>query len=273
MKLSSKIYIFIFSTITLTLSLLTLLMHFKYHVTRADLVNTRLSIVTNDMKWSIEKSFKIGIDISKLHNIQNIIETNLKQNKEIEAIRVFKYDNSNIDIVHATSPQNEETYIKQYIRESIFSSRYDYWSFEYDNMIYVGVSFKDAIGSVIGGVYITYSSDIIERAERAEIYWLYLRLLIAIIIIAIISYFISYKTIQPLDNNLLEMNTVLVDYLDNLTVRKNHDVSSITHPELRKLMLQTLASSKKTLNAFENLNKLINEVEKTNHAGKNTFHP
>ncbi len=109
----------------------------------------------------------------------------------------------------------------------------------------------------------TYSVDLIDKEEIKEVQSLYLRLLIAILIIAIISYFISYKTIKPLDDNLLEMNNVMKDYLENPNSRQVHDLSLIRHPDLRKIFSKTLSASKHTLKSFEQVNKIIHEVEKS----------
>ena len=262
MKLSTKIYAFIFTTITLTLSLLTVLLHFKYHMTRYDLFDARLGILANDMKSVIERGFTLGLDLSKLHNVNKIIETGLKHDKDINRIVVFKYERNLLSTLYQTSVELETPLLNKTIIENMNSGATDYWDFKIGDTAFVGVTFKDTIGNIVGGLYLSYSTSLIEKAEKAEVYSLYLRLLLSVLFISLISYYISHKTINPLDKTLLEMNNVIAEYLKNPNNRKNFDLSIITEPELRKIFSQTLSSSKKTLGAFENLQKLINEVEK-----------
>lgn len=261
MKLSSKIYFFVFATITLTLSLLTVLMHFKYHATRAELVNTRFSILANDMKWVIERGLRLGINLEEFKNINNIIQTGLKQDKDILSVSVFKYENNKIERIYETKKGIPTPYIDRRIIESIFSTKHEYWSFDVGNTGYIGVSFKDAVGSMLGGLYMTYSIDLINSEEKKEIYLLYLRLLAAIMLIVFISYFITYKTITPLDKNLQKMNEIMATYIDNPSNRQLIDLTAIDHLELRKVLHQTISSSKVTLKSFEQLQKIIHEVE------------
>jgi len=259
-KMNNKVSVLIFVILVLSLFLQTVLMHFRYHITRSDLVNARFNVIANDLKGSIEKSLKLGINLAHLKNTQRLIEQAKKQEPMINSITVFVLDQNNVNDVFKTSTVKSPTDLQKKIISSLQSSKKDYWTFDYGtDSEYIGITLKDAIGLPIGGIYMDYSSSIVNNEEKIEISNLYLRLTIMILIAFFLSFIMGNKLIKPLSTCLDAMNK----NVQNLLSDKNHevDLSQISQAELRKDFLNMYSSIKQSLESLDYLQKWINEIQ------------
>lgn len=259
-RINHKVSLLIFTIILLSLVLQTVLMHFRYHITRADLINARFNVIANDLKESIDKSLKLGIDLAQLKNTQQLIEKTKKQEPMIETITVFLSDEINVNEVFKTNKTRPSPELHKKIISSMESSKKDYWTFgDGTDSKYIGITFKDAIGMTIGGLYMEYSLSIVNDKETQEIENLYFRLAIMLIIALIVSVIVGNKIIKPLSICFDAMNK----NVQNLLANKDSevDLSQINQPELRKDFLKMYSAIKQSLESAEYLQKWINEVQ------------
>jgi len=264
MRLGNRICGFIFVTITATLLLLTVLMHFKYKTTRLELVNARYSIVVNDMKWAIERATSLGVELSELKNVQQIIEEGAQKDKSIVSIVVFAMEKNKVKNVFATKKEELEllpaTGAK--IREAMYASKKDFWSVEIsDQKSFIGLPFKDAIGGITGGLYIVYSPELIKKESQKEINSLYIRLLSFLAIAFIMSYIISYKSTKDIDSSLVEIDKYVDNYISN--PEKSLDANQIPINDicLKPDFINTINTSNKIFKTFDYLKRLISQVK------------
>jgi hypothetical protein len=140
------------------------------------------------------------------------------------------------------------------------STKKDYWAFDYGTgSKYIGITFKDAIGIPIGGLYMDYSLSIVNNEEKIEIENLYLRLAIMIIVAFIISLIVGNKLIKPLGTCFNAMNKNIQNLLIN--TEDEVDLVQISQAELRKDFLKMHGSIKQSMESLNYLRKWINEVQ------------
>lgn len=259
-RMNYKVSRLIFTILLISLVLQTVLMHFRYHITRADLVHARFNVIANDLKSSIDKSLKLGINLAQLKNTQQLIERAKKQEPTIDTITVFLLNGGNINEVFKTNKIKSPPELYKKIIASMESTKKDYWAFEFGaDSEYIGITLKDAIGLPIGGVYMTYSLSIVNDAEKHEIGNLYLRLVIMLVIAIIVSNIVGRKIIKPLSTCFDAMN----QNIEGLLINKERevDLSQISQAELRKDFLKMYNAIKQSLESTEYLQKWINEVQ------------
>jgi hypothetical protein len=263
MRLSNRILNFIFANIALTLLLLTVLMHFKYKTTLLEIVNERYNIVLNDTKWAIERGMSLGVELSELKNIQQIIEERTKSDESVTGMTVFSLSHNKMNPIFSTDEKllNVKDDIKVKVREALYGSKKEFWYVKLNNQeSYVGVTFKDALGIPTGGLYIIYSPQYIEQKQQKEIVLLYLRLLGILIIVLIVSYLISSRTTRDLDSSVREIN----NYLDQYSKKPHEiDVSQISIPdvEMKRYFIKTIETVNKLSKSFDHLKRLIDQVK------------
>jgi len=259
-RMNHKVSLLIFTILLLSLLLQTVLMHFRYHITRADLVHARFNVIANDLKGSIDKSLKLGINLAQLKNTQQLIERAKKQEPMIDSITVFLLDEGSINEVFKTNKIASPPELHKKIVASMESTKKYYWSFEHGNdSEYIGITIKDAIGISIGGIYMEYSSSIVNNEEKHEIGNLYLRLAIMLIVALIVSIIVGNKIIKPLSTCFDAMNQNIKNLLNNKD--SEVDLSQISQAELRKDFLKMYSAIKQSLESTEYLQKWINEIQ------------
>lgn len=266
MRLSNRIGIFVFITMTLTLLLLTTLMHLKYHTTHSELVNTRYAILLNDMKWSIERGVSLGVDLSQFKNIQQIIDTGVKQDPTIKDIVVFDFKKSKPEIIFSSLKTKTISLAKisDKISESIYSTKKEYWAFDAtDNKSYVGVGFKDALGIITGGIYICYSTELINKNSKKEIESLYVSFLYSIVLIALLSYIISHRTTRSLDLSLLAINTSLINVIADTESAQDVDQLNIPDSEIKQSYIQTISAYQQMKKSLDHIKSLLDGIKWT----------
>ncbi len=264
MKLSNKIWGFSFVTITLTLLLLTVLMHFKYKTTRLDLVNARYSILLNDMKWAIERGMSLGVDLSELKNVQQIIDDGLHKDKTIQNIVVFTLKNNKNNNIFATKKEELtiSSELSQKIIEILYSTKKNFWIVEINNQkSYVGISFTDALGMITGGIYLIYSPEQIKKDSQEEINNMYMRLMAFLLIILFLSYIISYKTIKYIDSSLVKIGTYTDEFIKNPKYSEEENQVPIEDIDLRREFIKSIKNAKNAFKLLDYLKRLNNEIK------------
>lgn len=244
----------------LSLTLLTVLMHFKYHVTSSDLVNAKFNVMANDLKWSIERSLRLGISLADLTNTQNLIQQTKKEDPMLDAVSVFALDNEDIKLLFKTEPN--ETLSKELsdkVRIALTSSRREYWTVsDGADTQYVGTTFRNPLGISVGGIYIRYSQSVVNKNQQREIYRLYIRLGGLIFFIGCFSFFIGWGIMKPLNASLSSMK----ENLNNLLLDPDNEpnLTDIAYSELRKDFLQTFQTTRETLKSLKQIERWIQEI-------------
>jgi hypothetical protein len=261
-KLSNKIWGFSFITISLTLLLLTVLMHFKYKMTRLDLINARYSILLNDMKWAIERGMSLGVDLSELKNVQHIIDDGLQKDKTIKDIVVFNFKNNKNNNIFATHPDELQisSDISKRIIEALYSTKKEFWSIEINEQrSFVGINFTDALGIITGGIYLVYSPEIIKKNSQEEIKNLYLRMLAFLSVIFLVSYIISYKTIKHIESSLTKISTYLDVFIKSPKEADDPTKIPIEDIDLRQEFIKSVKNAKVTFKSLGQLRRLCDD--------------
>ncbi|MEI8295271.1 MAG: hypothetical protein WCG04_01960 [Alphaproteobacteria bacterium] len=259
-KMNHKVSLLIFIILLLSLLLQTVLMHFRYHITRSDLINARFNVVANELKGSIDKSLKLGINLAQLANTQQLIEKSKKQEPMINSITVFMLDDKNMNEIFKTGAVKSPTDLQKKVMSNMEATKTDYWHFNYgEDSEYIGITLRDAIGIRIGGLYMDYSASIVNSEEKIEVGNLYLRLAIMILVALIVSLIVGNQIIKPLSTCFDAMNK----NIQNLLANQNSevDLSQISQAELRKDFLKMYSSIKQSMESLDYLQKWINEVQ------------
>ncbi|OUD15231.1 hypothetical protein [Thioflexithrix psekupsensis] len=92
MNFTLKITFTIFILLSLSLAMISLLNYFKYDKTLADLVRSRSDVVAMDIKNNIESNLSLGLFLSEISNLKDILDRAKEQNDHILKIYIFGQD-------------------------------------------------------------------------------------------------------------------------------------------------------------------------------------
>ena len=90
MNFSLRISSVLLVVATCTMVLLTVLMHFKYHMTRSNLVVDRLYVALSGMAQPIENAIKLGVDMDNIKNLSKSIKNTKKFDPTIRKHVIYK---------------------------------------------------------------------------------------------------------------------------------------------------------------------------------------
>lgn len=218
-----------------TLLLLTVLMHFKYHMTRSNLVIERLNVAAAGIAQPIDNAIKLGIEIDDIKNISDNIKNTKKFDNTIKNIIVFKTKNEKNYQVAAVENQKISDSQNEQIRKRIRTSKTGYWSGALDEGIgFSGITIRNAADQEKGGVLIFYDLQKIHMKEISEIKNLYQRLLLALVLVISINFIAVVKNTASL-NKMIEMTESSILYILN-NIGKKIDLGKIDEPVIKSQM-------------------------------------
>ncbi len=262
MKTSFRMSFILSSISIVTLVILTVLMHFKYHITRSNLINDRIGVTMSSIASAIDNNLRMGIGIESQTNIQSYIDYGRKTEKIIDQIYVLKNNNWDLSTIFKTTKQELRPVVIERSIRTIKSAKAITWSFsEWEN--YVGLTLKDPTGAIRGAILISYKPEILAAQEKSEIENLYKRMAVAILVTMILSAIIGYKMTAPLIKTVASIQK----NIDKLKIDDTHfDLSEISDPMLRGNFRTVVTSSTKMKQDLAKIEKLLNSTEKdTNH--------
>jgi sensor histidine kinase regulating citrate/malate metabolism len=258
MKISVRISLIVSVISIITIVILTVLMHFRYNLTRTNLINDRIAVTANSIISTVDTNLKKGLSIESQSDLQNYIKKKKESEKIIDNIYILKYARSTLTTVFKSN-QNEPpstALIKSY--QKMNSTKSTNWNFsEIANgtkMNYVGFTLKGATGLDVGVVLIDYDSLTLDKQEKDEIYNLYERMLFAILISIILSVLTGYATTKRLEKTISTLDTSLERMKNN---EKHFDLSGISEPTLKGEFRKAITYSSKVTNSLNKIDELL----------------
>ncbi len=267
MKLNVRITLILAIISMMTICLLTSLMHFRYHVTRLNLVNEYLNVTIDGLTRTIDNSLKLGIKLENLKNVNELIQRAKKQEKIIERIDVLTIDNNKLTTLFKTNSNKIEDNILFKAMQKIKGTKGINWNFTFENgMSYVGLTLRNPAGLDHSAIVVTYKTSHITMQEHDEIVSLYKRMSIALIFSILMSCLISFRRTKTLTT----MVNVLHDSLNGLEKGQvEFDLSGVHDPIVRgnfRFMLTAMLKARLKLIGIETL---LTAAEKEQKSGKN----
>jgi hypothetical protein len=148
----------------LTLALIGMLNFFRFEQTLRATTEARLGFVAKDLKANIQTGLDLGLDLSSMSNVQNIIEREAATDPGILGIDVFD-DQS--QVLFSTQESAVEWQIPEAWRAAIGSDDHAVWQASDREQMVVGTRLTSNFGSDVGGVALRYSrASFEEQLER-----------------------------------------------------------------------------------------------------------
>ena len=271
MKLNVRITLILAIISIMTICLLTSLMHFRYHVTRLNLVNEYLNVTIDGLTRTIDNSLKLGIKLEFLKNVNELIQRAKKQEKIIESIDVLAIDNNKLNTLFKTNTKTLDENVLFRTMQKIKGTKGANWSFTFENgMSYVGLTLRSPAGLDTSAIIVTYKTSHITLQERDEIIALYKRMFIALIISIVMSFLISFRRTKTLT----KMVDVLHDSLEKLEQGEvKFDLSGAHDPIVRgnfRFMLTAVLKARLNLAGVEILLNAAEEEQKSGNKKNET---
>jgi len=189
-----KIELTIIVIITFALSLTVLLNYAKFEHTFSDLAQSRFGFMVRDLQTVTETGLDLGLDLSTMTNVQEIIEREAAKDDQILSIEVFGEDG---EILYRTGSTISSDTIPSAWREAVTASDPGVWDAVDPSALVVGTRLTDNFGRVVGGIALRYDrtlhdsvlSGMLESLTRAGVL-----VLLAAGIFAFISVFLLFHS-------------------------------------------------------------------------------
>lgn len=258
MKPSLRISIILASIAALTIIMLTVLMHFKYHITRTNLMNDRIGVTISSISSVIDNNLRMGVNIEAQDDIENYIKGSKAKEDIIDQIYILTNTNWELSAAFSTGKGDIDPSLQDQVVKKIKSEKGTDWSIsgEYNS---VGHTLKDPAGLIRGVILVNYDGNLVKSRGRVEIENLYKRMCFAIAITIFFSFLIGYKatgtlvrTVETIQNSIDKLNA------DSA----NFDLSGINDPLLRGRFRSTVSLSSKMLHDLKKIDELIESAEK-----------
>ena len=258
MKPSLRISIILAAISALTIIMLTVLMHFKYHITRTNLMNDRIGVTISSIYSVIDNNLRMGVNIEAQDDLKHFIKQSKLKEDIIDQIYILKNVNWNLSTAFSTTKDNIDQGLTDQVIKKLKSAKGNSWSISGENNS-VGFTLKDPAGLIRGVILVNYNGDLIKNREKVEIDNLYKRMSIAIIITVLFSFFIGYKATGHLVHT-VETIQYSLDMLN--TESTNFDLSGINDPSLRGKFRRTVTLSSKMMSDLKKIDELIESAKK-----------
>ncbi len=266
MKISLRISLILSVISSVTIVILTILMHFRYHITRTDLINDRIGVTGSSISAIIDKNLSAGISISSQNNIDSYINKYKNIEEIIKDIYVVENKNWHLVPVYKTNSNNLSEMALTQATNKIKATKALQWSFHYldakENINFVGFTIKNPSGAIVGAVLIGYDALLLKKQEKKEIDNLYKRMVMAIISAIIVSFLIGYKTTQKLSRMINSLNLAFEQLKKNKT---DFDLSQISDPIMKSDFRKFLTFSCQIQNNLNKIDKLTDLANKDSH--------
>jgi hypothetical protein len=172
----------------LALALIGMLNFFRFEQTLRSTTEARLGFVAKDLKTNIQTGLDLGLDLSSMSNVQDIIDREAATDPGILGIDVF---DDHAQVLFSTQESAVESQIPKAWRGALDSDNVVWQASDHEQMV-VGTRLTSNFGSDVGGVALRYSRASFE-AQLQRMLDLLIRLGIATLIItALLSLVVSW---------------------------------------------------------------------------------
>ncbi len=259
MRLSFRIsYVMLIISIC-TISLLTVLMHFKYHNTRVTLINEKLNVVSAGIAYPINNSLLLGIKLENITELKSIIKKAKEFDKTIADIVVFGIEKDSIIPAFSTSEKKLTDTDKRQLLRQVRISKTKNWKGTFQGDIkFSGVTLKDVANQERAGIVIYYDLKQNNIDEADEINNLYKRLGMGLLLAACLNFMIGLINTRELSKILKSTELAISSVLSNPDSKI--DLGKISDPGIRsqlRLMINKITDFSKYLNKADNITKQL----------------
>ncbi len=164
MTLSLRISATIAAILALVMGLAAFLNYTKYEHAYLDLLQSRLMVVGESLRETVETGLNLGLTLGEMAGFQAVIERELERDANLLSIEIF---NLNGQRLFATgelddSPTVPESHIRQ-------SAGLADWRAQDDHALIVGLPLTNPFGQPVGGLVIRYSRSYYQSELNAVI--------------------------------------------------------------------------------------------------------
>ena len=267
---SNKISFILAMISIITILVLTVLIHFRYHITQIDMINNRLQVTSNTIANVVDNKIKSGMALAEQNDLTDYIKKISLREKIIRDINIVSIDNHKIKNLYKTGERKLKNFVLEKVFQKIQSSKTNDWSFTETSLKkktnYFGVTIKTTTGNVAGAIVISYNGGLLEEQEQQEIKALYIRFGIASLIIILLSLIIGRQTTRTLEESLL----CILNGLQKLKLKENNfDLTDIDDPSFKhdlRLVLKNTSHIQLQLKKIDDL--LVSAMKEENHEEK-----
>ena len=198
----------------LTLALIGMLNFFRFEQTLRATTEARLGFVAKDLKANIQTGLDLGLDLSSMSNVQNIIEREAATDPRILGIDVF---DDQAQVLFSTEDSAVEWQIPEGWRAAIGSDDDAVWQASDREQMVVGTRLTSNFGSDVGGVALRYSRASFEEQLQRMLDLLVRLGISTLIITALMSLAVSWLVLGATARRLARVRSAVED--------------ALTHPE------------------------------------------
>jgi hypothetical protein len=144
----------------LALALIGMLNFFRFEQTLRATIEARLAFIAKDLKANIQTGLDLGLDLSSMSNVQNIIEREAATDPRILGIEVF---DDHLRVLFSTQEGAVESEIPEAWSAAIGSEDDTVWQASDHDQMVVGTPLTSNFGADVGGVALRYSRALFEE--------------------------------------------------------------------------------------------------------------
>ena len=194
----------------LTLALIGMLNFFRFEQTLRATTEARLGFVAKDLKANIQTGLDLGLDLSSMSNVQNIIEREAATDPGILGIDVF---DDQAEVLFSTQESALEQQIPAAWRAAIGSDDDTVWQASGREQMVVGTRLTSNFGSDVGGVALRYSRASFEEQLQRMLDLLIRLGIYTLLITALLSLVVSWLVLGATARRLARVRSAVEDAL------------------------------------------------------------
>lgn len=261
MKLSFRISVILSLISVSTIGIISILMHFRYHMNCTTLFNDRLNITSRSIIKYIDTNLRSGLPINSQYNLENYIKMKHSIHKDIEGIYILEIKNFHPRVLFKTTSKQLSKDAQDLIIRKIKSSKTSNWSEDLmennQDWGYNGLTIKNT-KEILGAVVVLYDNMALLKKQKTEIHMIYKRMIIAMLISVFFSMCIGYYGTRPL----IKMINDAEDGIKNfLTLPSHHFFAYIYDPELKRDMDYVIRSMKQIDEQLAKMEYVLDKAE------------
>jgi hypothetical protein len=245
-------------------------MHFRYHITRTNLINDRLNVTSASIESTIDNSLRTGIAIDSQANIEKYIKDAKGKESIIDNIYVLSNKNWTLIPAFKTAERDLPASIIRTASQRMKSAKGISWSFadeeNNEKKNFFGLTVKGPTGAEVGVIIVSCKQSVVGDQEKQEIYALYKRMAFAILICILISILAGYHSTYRIT---LAINTINQSITHIRNKNLLFDLSNIDDPLLRGNYRKVLKHLTTILTNLDFIEGLLKSAEKEERHEKN----
>lgn len=164
MKTSSKALACSGLLVTFVVSLLVTMSVFRFQTTLGQLIQGRISVVSENIADSVEGAIDLGLSLGELRNADVLLLRAQASDPEITGIDIFAPGGK---ILFSTAPDQTGNFVDPGIVATQKNRGDSTWGVETVSEFISGASLTDSIGRAVGGVALTYSKRGFHKKVRS----------------------------------------------------------------------------------------------------------